>query len=136
MDEALLSIDRIGRSQNNKLIMFGRETRVGLHVRYIFSVTIFITISFTNIDIKCRQTSEEMANRCLVFVYGTLKRGEPNHHWLTDAANGNGRFIGRAVTSELFPLVVASRYNIPFLLNSPGSGKVRYHQSKVYLCSQ
>lgn len=69
---------------------------------------------------------------CLVFVYGTLKRNEPNHHWLTDAENGCSRFICRAKTVETFPLVIASRYNIPYLLNAPGSGNVsnlfRLHQ--------
>ena len=45
----------------------------------------------------------------LVFVYGTLKRGQPNHHWLSTAENGWQRFIGEAVTEEKFPLVIASR---------------------------
>lgn len=29
-----------------------------------------------------------------VFVYGTLKRGEPNHHWLTNTENGTYQFLG------------------------------------------
>ncbi|XP_053669703.1 putative gamma-glutamylcyclotransferase CG2811 [Anopheles nili] len=57
-----------------------------------------------------------------VFVYGTLKRGEPNHHWLTDVTNGKARFIAKGHTTVRYPLVVASPYNIPFLLDVPGRG--------------
>uniref|UniRef100_A0A182JQ59 Gamma-glutamylcyclotransferase family protein n=1 Tax=Anopheles christyi TaxID=43041 RepID=A0A182JQ59_9DIPT len=57
-----------------------------------------------------------------VFVYGTLKRGEPNHHWLTDVANGQARFIAKGRTIVQYPLVVATRHNIPFLLDMPGTG--------------
>lgn len=57
-----------------------------------------------------------------VFVYGTLKRGEPNHHWLTKAENGYARFIAAGQTDEKFPLVMGTRYNIPFLLDKPGVG--------------
>lgn len=57
-----------------------------------------------------------------VFVYGTLKRGEPNHHWLTRSENGVSRFLGIGTTVEKFPLVVGTRYNIPFLLDQRGTG--------------
>lgn len=57
-----------------------------------------------------------------VFVYGTLKRGEPNHHWLTRKENGIARFVGEGTTVERFPLVVGTRYNIPFLLDKRGEG--------------
>lgn len=57
-----------------------------------------------------------------VFVYGTLKKGEPNHHWLTDATNGRARFIAQGRTTERYPLIIATRYNIPFLLDVPGKG--------------
>ena len=46
----------------------------------------------------------------LVFVYGTLKRGQPNHHWLSSAENGFQRFLGEGATVKQFPLVIASRY--------------------------
>jgi len=65
--------------------------------------------------------NKHVANK-LVFVYGTLKRGQPNHDWLTRPTNGSAVFRGRASTSDAFPLVVASRYNIPFLLDAPGRG--------------
>ncbi|XP_049290191.1 putative gamma-glutamylcyclotransferase CG2811 [Anopheles funestus] len=57
-----------------------------------------------------------------VFVYGTLKKGEPNHHWLTDVSNGRARFIAKGRTTVQYPLIVATRYNIPFLLDVPGTG--------------
>ncbi|XP_052901471.1 putative gamma-glutamylcyclotransferase CG2811 [Anopheles moucheti] len=57
-----------------------------------------------------------------VFVYGTLKKGEPNHHWLTDVGNGRVRFIAKARTTVQYPLIVASRHNVPFLLDVPGTG--------------
>ncbi|XP_033251672.1 putative gamma-glutamylcyclotransferase CG2811 isoform X2 [Drosophila miranda] len=54
-----------------------------------------------------------------VFDYGTLKSGEPNHHWLTKKENGQAQFLGRGTTAVKFPLVVG---NIPFLLDRPGDG--------------
>ncbi|XP_075165105.1 putative gamma-glutamylcyclotransferase CG2811 isoform X2 [Haematobia irritans] len=57
-----------------------------------------------------------------VFVYGTLKRNEPNHHWLTRQENGYARFVAEGSTNEKFPLVVGTRYNIPFLLDKRGLG--------------
>ena len=55
-----------------------------------------------------------------VFFYGTLKRGEPNHFHL-DALNVT--FVGEATTVNKWPLIVATDYNIPFLLNKPGHGR-------------
>uniref|UniRef100_W6NAW2 Gamma-glutamylcyclotransferase family protein n=1 Tax=Haemonchus contortus TaxID=6289 RepID=W6NAW2_HAECO len=56
-----------------------------------------------------------------VFVYGTLKRGEPNANVLT-TTDGQHRFIGEGRTKVPYPLIVASKYNIPFVLNEPGKG--------------
>lgn len=65
----------------------------------------------------------------LVFVYGTLKRGEPNHHVLQpqpgdgpDDPAGKAEFVSRGRTRAKFPLVIATRYNIPHLLDRPGLG--------------
>ncbi|XP_031625492.1 putative gamma-glutamylcyclotransferase CG2811 [Contarinia nasturtii] len=58
-----------------------------------------------------------------VFVYGTLKKGEPNHHWLTNKDNGFARFECKGTTEKKFPLLIATKYNIPFLLdNAPDTG--------------
>lgn len=57
-----------------------------------------------------------------VFVYGTLKSGEPNHSWITETLNGSAQLISTGETTEKYPLVTATRYNIPFLLNLPGEG--------------
>jgi hypothetical protein len=60
-----------------------------------------------------------------VFVYGTLKRGEPNHHWMTDTSKGFSRLLGVGRTVKKYPLVIATKYNIPFILDCPGRGHVR-----------
>lgn len=57
-----------------------------------------------------------------VFVYGTLKSGEPNHFVITDVSNGSAQLLSPGVTIGKYPLVTATRYNIPFLLNLPGEG--------------
>lgn len=65
----------------------------------------------------------KMSNKLFkVFVYGTLKRGEPNHHWLTRNENGLAKFEAEGTTLEKYPLVIGTRYNIPFLLDKCGSG--------------
>ncbi|KAL0204329.1 hypothetical protein M9458_002347 [Cirrhinus mrigala] len=57
-----------------------------------------------------------------VFVYGTLKKGQPNYFRMKDTANGQADFLAHARTVERYPLVIATEYNIPFLLNVPGKG--------------
>lgn len=57
-----------------------------------------------------------------VFVYGTLKRGQPNYFHMFNDTNGTAEFLGLALTTEKYPLVIAGKYNIPFLLNIPGQG--------------
>lgn len=61
-----------------------------------------------------------------VFVYGTLKRNEPNHDWLTSPENGIGKFVDTGFTLSKYPLIIATKYNIPFILQAPGIG----HQVK------
>jgi gamma-glutamylaminecyclotransferase len=60
--------------------------------------------------------------RHLVFVYGTLKTGEPNHSVMSDAETGRAEFVGIGTTINKYPLVIGSRYNIPFLLAQDGTG--------------
>ena len=60
-----------------------------------------------------------------VFVYGTLKRGQPNHYLVSDAKNGIANFIGPARTVKRWPLVIFTPYCTPFMLDKPDMGKVR-----------
>jgi hypothetical protein len=61
-----------------------------------------------------------------VFVYGTLKYGQPNHYHFDSWKNsGKCRFVGKARSAVPFPLIVATRWNLPFLLFEPSKGKVR-----------
>lgn len=56
-----------------------------------------------------------------VFVYGTLKKGEPNYSWFSKEKTGHYKFLYEAKTKEKFPLIIGTKYNIPFLLYSPES---------------
>ena len=53
----------------------------------------------------------------LIFVHGTLKRGEPNA-WLMEKVNA--KFIGRARTVQSYPMVIGTDFNIPAILHKPG----------------
>lgn len=57
-----------------------------------------------------------------IFVYGTLKRGQPNHYRMFDSSNGKAELLATACTTQKYPLVIATQHNIPFLLNIPGNG--------------
>lgn len=35
----------------------------------------------------------------LAFVYGTLKRGEPNSSWMSDGGNGKAEYVGDGRTA-------------------------------------
>nr|XP_022305341.1 gamma-glutamylaminecyclotransferase-like [Crassostrea virginica]XP_022305342.1 gamma-glutamylaminecyclotransferase-like [Crassostrea virginica]XP_022305343.1 gamma-glutamylaminecyclotransferase-like [Crassostrea virginica] len=59
-----------------------------------------------------------------VFVYGTLKNGQPNHFRLMDPGSGTSSFIGQGQTLEKYPLVIERSWNMPCLLNLPGSGLI------------
>lgn len=69
----------------------------------------------------------------LVFVYGTLKKDEPNHHLLENETNGFREFLGLAKCDKKYPLVVAARYNIPFVLDA--SGKGNHIEGEIYRCN-
>lgn len=53
-----------------------------------------------------------------VFVYGTLKRGFPNH----DSVLRDARYCGDYITTEAYPLVIGRQWFVPSLLPEPGSG--------------
>ncbi|XP_035985401.1 gamma-glutamylaminecyclotransferase C-like [Fundulus heteroclitus] len=57
-----------------------------------------------------------------VFVYGSLKRAQPNYPYMTDSNNGKAELLATATTVQKYPLVIATQYNLPFLLNLPGQG--------------
>ena len=49
----------------------------------------------------------------LVFVYGTLKRNEPNHeNYMKHPSRGSNVFFGTGELVGRLPLVVASRHNV------------------------
>ncbi|XP_015807710.1 gamma-glutamylaminecyclotransferase B [Nothobranchius furzeri] len=58
-----------------------------------------------------------------VLFYGTLKKGQPNYHHVLNRNNGNAEFLATAITTQRYPLVIATKDNIPFLLNLPGQGQ-------------
>lgn len=61
-----------------------------------------------------------------VFVYGSLKRGQPQENVMTDESNGKATFVGRGKTVSKYPLVIGSKFNIPYLLLKEGVGNVCY----------
>ncbi|ROI62464.1 Gamma-glutamylaminecyclotransferase B [Anabarilius grahami] len=69
-----------------------------------------------------------------VFVYGTLKKGQPNYFRMMDPAKGQAEFVAHARTVERYPLVIATKYNIPFLLNVAGTG--HRIQGEIYSVDQ
>lgn len=69
-----------------------------------------------------------------VFVYGTLKTDQPNYFRMMDHNNGQAEFVAHARTVDRYPLVIATKHNIPFLLNVPGTGQ-RVH-GEIYSVDQ
>jgi len=57
-----------------------------------------------------------------IFVYGTLKRNQPNFHVFEDPGNGSQKFLGTAVTVQAWPLIVSPPFYVPFFLDQPGTG--------------
>lgn len=57
-----------------------------------------------------------------VFVYGTLKKGGPNHSVLASESNGFAEKACNGTTAVKFPLIVGTRRNVPFVLNAPNTG--------------
>jgi len=69
-----------------------------------------------------------------VFVYGTLKQNQPNNYHLNDTKNGSAIFRSVAVTVNKYPLVISTKYNIPFLLQNEGTGHVSDYVLLIILC--
>ena len=60
----------------------------------------------------------------LAFMYGTLKTTEANHKVLFSRDPAGVTFVGEGQTVDLYPLVVTTPFNIPFLLHKENAGKV------------
>jgi gamma-glutamylaminecyclotransferase len=61
---------------------------------------------------------EAMSVATFVFVYGTLKAGFSNHHWM-----GAARLVTKAQTSDLFAMYRAPSY--PYLSKLPALYRVQ-----------
>ncbi|XP_030837184.1 putative gamma-glutamylcyclotransferase CG2811 [Strongylocentrotus purpuratus] len=57
-----------------------------------------------------------------VFMYGTLKQGQPLHYVLSEVGQDRYKYVGKGYTSTKWPLVIASEHNIPYLLDKEGDG--------------
>jgi len=66
-----------------------------------------------------------------IFIYGTLKRGQPNHYVLEEF--GNHSFFSAGCTELRYPLIIDRRSNLPFLLDAPGKGQVCIILFRYYL---
>ncbi|CAI0441903.1 unnamed protein product [Linum tenue] len=63
------------------------------------------------------------AQGSIIFSYGTLKRGFPNHNLMEDLiSSGDAAFITSGVTQQPYPLVIGPN-GIPYLINIPGQGR-------------
>ena len=70
-------------------------------------------------------------NMYSVFVYGTLKKSEPNYYLMNEKTEGLCIYKGHAKTVDIYPLVIASRYNIPYILvHAEGKGHVSRTRSQ------
>ncbi|KAL0604103.1 Gamma-glutamylaminecyclotransferase [Plecturocebus cupreus] len=69
------------------------------------------------------ETSLPLCPMAPLFVYGTLKRGQPNHQVLRYGAHGSAGFWAPGCTLEPYSPVIAREHNIPWLLHLPGSGR-------------
>ena len=68
-----------------------------------------------------------MASLTRVFVYGTLKRGLPNHRLLQNVKNDEvANFLSNSRSIERYPLVITTPAFIPFLLDFAGQGEVNF----------
>lgn len=95
-----------------------------IYIRQMLKMNFLFKLSFRKNFFKFSTMPSESGKKPLIkaFFYGTLKRNEPNHDQLK---NLNVTFLSEAITVDKYPLIIASDYNIPFLLNKKGYGKVR-----------
>ncbi|XP_033733181.1 gamma-glutamylaminecyclotransferase-like [Pecten maximus] len=59
-----------------------------------------------------------------IFVYGTLKRGQPNNKLMEEIFDGEVTYMGKGLTGKAYPLVIAAAsWNLPCMLSVEGTGK-------------
>lgn len=69
-----------------------------------------------------------------IFIYGTLKRGEPNH-WLIKKLRKHVTFLSEGSSKELYPLVTDPKTsNVPILIDCRGEGQ--NVQGQVYVADE
>ncbi|KAI9178080.1 hypothetical protein LWI28_022484 [Acer negundo] len=62
------------------------------------------------------------STRTLIFTYGTLKQGFPNHNLMQDLISQNDAvYLGPFITQQPYPLE-CGLHGIPYLINLAGSG--------------
>jgi gamma-glutamylaminecyclotransferase len=71
------------------------------------------------------------ATPTMVFVYGTLKRGFPNHSLVAASACP---FVGAALTTSPVSVVIGP-YSVPFLLPVPSSSAGGLVSGELYAAS-
>ena len=96
-----------------------------LNLRYI---SLSSVKAFVKMPVELGVNSDNLVK---VFFYGTLKRNQPNDDQLL---NRNVTFLSEAVTVDKWPLIIASEFNLPFLLFKKGVGK--YVHGEMYLIDQ
>ena len=87
--------------------------------------SIDLQLSKLNKKIYVKETMEKILpkeTKHLVFVYGTLKRNEPNHKFWSVATfvgddpnqikKGQFHLLARGETSRKLPLVIATKHNV------------------------
>ena len=80
-------------------------------------------------EVKIIQEEEDSKHH--VFVYGTLKTGQPNHHVMS-TGDGEARLLGRARSVDNYPMIIANSFNTPYVLYERGKGKVIIFEPYFY----
>ena len=93
----------------------GNKSRVRWKIALLRSLSTFFFATFLhlgNMNIR-------------VFVYGTLKKGQPNYHVFSETT-GSYKFVNSGRTIHRFPLMITSKFNIPVMLAKNGEGHVSF----------
>ena len=83
-----------------------------------------VLTTFTMANGNCKLL-DELKGLTPLFLYGTLKTGQPNENRMHDTSQGHAEYLCNAVTVDAYPLVIGTKYNIPFMLQVKGTGKVK-----------